>query len=396
MKKESLIKRIWKTFIGFFGSNYLFKDKKLNKRNVFLSLSIDSRERLFTVSFILLLLQSFYIIKDMITDFIHTEPVPFVNVAAEIILFFSSLVVLLLHFTKKGLKDLIFNRILLISYYILIAISMCLYMYGDLYRHPDSFSVAYFYLIIFAIAPCPRFVDNIVIFFLVLIGSYLNTFVFNVITEGVFQYFIVIFMFLIIALYLRTRSLNLKVSQIKEEELREELLLQTSIDPLTTALNRRGLEKYLNDNFDEWCLDKADVAMVMFDIDHFKEYNDNYSHIAGDECLKRIAQAIMQASNNNMSHLFRYGGDEFVFFVFENNKLDVLKKLLELNHIIEKLKMKTKNDLNKYVTISMGCAMLDDKKMNTIEDFFKSADDELYNAKNCGKNCVSFERKIYR
>ena len=133
----------------------------------------------------------------------------------------------------------------------------------------------------------------------------------------------------------------------------------------------------------------------MFDIDNFKEYNDNFSHLTGDEVLKRVASMASQLCNKNMPNIFRYGGDEFFMVMVGSDRLDILTKSLDLLHSAAKLKMRRSKTEEVYLTISIGVEMLNNK-IDSPAEFISAVDQALYLAKNSGKACVAFEKKIYR
>ena len=96
-----------------------------------------------------------------------------------------------------------------------------------------------------------------------------------------------------------------------------------------------------------------------------------------------------------MPNVFRYGGDEFFMVILGNDRLDVLTKSLDLLRSVSKLKIRLVKNEDVYLTISVGVTMLNNK-IDSPSEFISVVDENLYYAKNNGKACVAFEKKIYR
>jgi len=158
-------------------------------------------------------------------------------------------------------------------------------------------------------------------------------------------------------------------------------------------LSRRdGLTKlYLHRVFQEKILEefarakryKTTFSLIMIDIDHFKNFNDNYGHLIGDTVLATIAN-IIKENIEEPSFAARYGGEEFAI-VCPNLKLD------EAFELAEKIRKKVENEKIKIednfvnVTISAGVAQFSEG-MISKDEIIKLADDALYKAKNSGRN----------
>ena len=102
---------------------------------------------------------------------------------------------------------------------------------------------------------------------------------------------------------------NKKRREMEEANIR--LLEKSETDALTRLANRFRLNDYLDQVFEKALSEQTPLAMEILDIDYFKQYNDNYGHQAGDECIKRIAKQL-ELMQNDMIFCARYGGDEFI------------------------------------------------------------------------------------
>ncbi len=126
------------------------------------------------------------------------------------------------------------------------------------------------------------------------------------------------------------------------------------------------------------------LSLIMADVDHFKKFNDTYGHQVGDFVLKRVAR-VLKGSSRGHDIVARYGGEEFIMMLPATD-IEAAKRIAErIRETIEK-KPFIRNKETYHVTISLGVAMLGDEP--TKEDFIKSADEALYEAKRTGRNRV--------
>jgi diguanylate cyclase (GGDEF)-like protein len=158
-------------------------------------------------------------------------------------------------------------------------------------------------------------------------------------------------------------------------------------DGLTNIYNRR----YFNEIFPK-IINNAKrknelISFLFMDIDHFKQYNDNYGHQKGDEVLIKFAKCLKESLNRSSDFAFRLGGEEFAI-VYQT---DTKEKAIEFANIIkiniEDLEIIHEfNSASPYITASMGLIC---KNANDIDDkIYKQADDLLYEAKRSGRNQI--------
>lgn len=184
-----------------------------------------------------------------------------------------------------------------------------------------------------------------------------------------------------VPLLLSYEGINEKEHMIsKERSLREKEFLNSVTDELTGLWNQRYLATLMKEHINEFTL-------AIIDIDDFKGINDTYGHLAGDFVLKSLAQQIQHIVGDE-NVLCRYGGDEFVALFQHNSMSDVYDILEQIRDKVEKHKMEYKGN-HIHVTLSMG--MSQDAASSNIEDVFRQADEQLYIAKDNGKNRIAFE-----
>jgi two-component system cell cycle response regulator len=170
-----------------------------------------------------------------------------------------------------------------------------------------------------------------------------------------------------------------------EAQYHEEIYRLTIVDGLTQIHNKRYLFEALERELIRARRHNRMLAVLMFDIDHFKRINDLHGHLAGDFVLKELAR-IVQSRIRRDEVFARYGGEEFCIILPET----MLEGAVELGERVrENIQDHTyvfQQDKIK-VTISVGCAALNEEDRNAGE-LLKRADERLYEAKNSGRNRV--------
>lgn len=167
-------------------------------------------------------------------------------------------------------------------------------------------------------------------------------------------------------------------------------------DPLTGLLNRRGLERKVNITWPLCSRHGISTAIIMIDIDFFKKYNDTFGHPQGDRCIKAIGSVLKNTARRASDISSRIGGEEFMIFVQDISKEDLLLLAKRIQRGVENLKLThATNVLSQYVTVSIGIAHIipdDNSDFNTL---YEKADKALYHAKENGRNCISLNNCIY-
>jgi diguanylate cyclase (GGDEF)-like protein len=172
---------------------------------------------------------------------------------------------------------------------------------------------------------------------------------------------------------------------LKELENTSARLKETSFkDELTGLYNRRFLFVRLEEEISRHRRFGHPVAIVLFDLDGFKEVNDEQGHMIGDETLRDIAQVLMRYSRG-INVVARYGGDEFSILLVETSKAGATLYAERIRQIISNYPYAH----GMRVTASFGVASLPDDEAETSEDLVRIADEALYVAKRGGKNQVA-------
>ncbi len=173
-------------------------------------------------------------------------------------------------------------------------------------------------------------------------------------------------------------------------ERQQELSIQANTDELTNILNRRSFTRFIQYEFKKAQTRSQPFALIILDIDHFKNINDQYGHQVGDKILQSLAQ-IMQSSFRQADQVSRWGGEEFAILLPQTTLHNASTVAEKLRKTIESSVYKHKTQHIKY-TISLGVSEFLSSD-DSFEAVIKRADDALYQAKNEGRNCVRSIRK---
>jgi two-component system, cell cycle response regulator len=166
-------------------------------------------------------------------------------------------------------------------------------------------------------------------------------------------------------------------------------------DGLTNIFNRR----HFNDTFPKVIEGSKRndelVCFLLMDIDHFKQYNDNYGHQAGDDVLIKFAACLKETLRRADDIAFRLGGEEFGIIFKSDTKEKALEFANKVRQNIEELQMTHEySSASKYVTASMGLVCKKASQIKDMDTAYKQADDLLYKSKENGRNKVSINEEI--
>jgi len=168
---------------------------------------------------------------------------------------------------------------------------------------------------------------------------------------------------------------NLKLKEKLEEEVRR----LSITDDLTGLYNHRHFFKTLEVELARLKRQRTSLSLMMFDVDHFKRYNDLYGHLEGDKVLKMIGEIINRSIRSNVDSAYRYGGDEFAVLL-------IGAPIDRALTIAERIRSSIEESGFVNITVSIGLAEFEDRF--DLEGFLKSADDAMYVAKNSGGNRI--------
>ncbi|MFT2092214.1 GGDEF domain-containing protein [Paraglaciecola sp. 2405UD69-4] len=163
---------------------------------------------------------------------------------------------------------------------------------------------------------------------------------------------------------------------------------QAATDQLTALHNRHSLMQSLHTMLQDAKIEEGSLSVMMIDIDHFKAINDNYGHLAGDKCLKKIAELIKQNVRGSQDLAGRYGGEEFIVAIKDISPSKASNIANSIRTDIEKTAIYF-NDLQKInVTATVGVCTIENSKLESVEQLIGLADEALYKGKHNGRNQV--------
>jgi diguanylate cyclase (GGDEF)-like protein len=170
-------------------------------------------------------------------------------------------------------------------------------------------------------------------------------------------------------------------------------------DALTSLPNRRYFDAHLEQQSSVMRRHKRCMAIVIFDVDHFKSFNDKFGHQAGDECLAQIAEALQSCCRRPADLAARYGGEEFAFILPETDLSSAMGVAQAAREAVARLRIpQAPESAWPFVTISGGVAVYDGPSGLSTEDVIAAADEALFQAKSRGRNKIisqSFERPAH-
>ncbi len=164
-----------------------------------------------------------------------------------------------------------------------------------------------------------------------------------------------------------------------------------AIDGLTNIYNRRKFDETIDLEWRRAARNPKPLSLLMIDIDHFKPFNDNYGHARGDDCLKRIAEALKLALQRPADFIGRYGGEEFAVILADGDAPGARLMAEKLRQAVADLKIPHEySEPAAYVTISVGVAtILSPDAGSSIEQLIDAADNMLFKSTRNGRDQVN-------
>ena len=184
---------------------------------------------------------------------------------------------------------------------------------------------------------------------------------------------------------------QIKQLVIAEKELntaRNELEIISQTDSLTSLGNRRCFDIAVKKEWRRAQRNQSNIAIILMDIDWFKQYNDHYGHINGDECLRKVANSISKVVSRAGDLAARYGGEEFVILLPETDLAGALTVAENVRLAIIDAGIEHSGSPLGMVTISAGAVVFFAPEIDSYTEALVKADKLLYQAKKFGRNLV--------
>ncbi|MBI5938197.1 MAG: diguanylate cyclase [Betaproteobacteria bacterium] len=181
---------------------------------------------------------------------------------------------------------------------------------------------------------------------------------------------------------------DLRQEKEKVQAANEELSFLSTHDALTGLPNRRYFDDFSGRMWRHAQRRHETMSILLLDIDHFKQYNDHFGHLAGDACLVRIAETLARQINRAGDLAARYGGEEFIVFL-SNTDVDGARHIAEgIRREVQSIAIPHPTSASGAVTVSAGIAACSPVKGSRIDQLVSRADSALYAAKAAGRNRV--------
>lgn len=162
-------------------------------------------------------------------------------------------------------------------------------------------------------------------------------------------------------------------------------------DGLTGIANRRMFDSMLDLEWASARRQQHPLSLIMLDIDYFKQYNDHYGHVQGDECLKSVAKALNTAAARPRDFLARFGGEEFIMILPETDAAAAKMVAERCRNLIFKLQIPhAASVVSQILTISLGSVTLVPTRSMQPKDLIEIVDKQLYRAKQNGRDRIEY------
>ena len=177
---------------------------------------------------------------------------------------------------------------------------------------------------------------------------------------------------------IRSESIKTRLKIQKLEAEQSKLITLSTQDQLTTTLNRHGLNRLIDNTFEQAKNSQSFIGFIMIDIDYFKQYNDKYGHIAGDKYLQSVANDLKNILHGQ-GHVIRYGGDEFCILLINFTDLQI-KEICE--------------QISSVISASIGAVNAIPNLDSQFFDYLYTADTLLYETKKRCRNDYTFSNTL--
>lgn len=188
--------------------------------------------------------------------------------------------------------------------------------------------------------------------------------------------------------YHNQQLINKQTAQLAESN--EQLERLSYMDPLTNLPNRRYFDEFIEQKWSKAQINCQPIALILADIDNFKELNDNFGHQIGDMYLKQVGLVLCSILTNPEAVVARLGGDEFAVVIPDTDGESARSVANQMLYAVQALNKYHNNPLGTKISISLGVASLCPSEEHFIKEFFYQADQALYEAKRLGRNQVAY------
>lgn len=359
-------------------------DEVPTEQSIFMRQSLSI---VFFATILFLMTNGFYLVKNIVFNtMIVIDMIPLYMMVASSV----AMMIFLMLYKNHGSE---LSRYVLLAYYAVVIASVTIFMVSC-NSHKIGLSISMCYLFVIMIAPTYKLFDTVLICVLILISWWLPGKLPYADNYNLFKHFLL--RFSIVAGFIAVRTVFIRQSSNERyiTEMSNSFVKLAYNDMMTGTLNKKALETYCTFVAEKMMPEK--VSVIIYDIDNFKSYNDNYSHMKGDEALRLVAESVVDVLKKSDRYLFRFGGEEFVAVLPDTDEDEAQRVASELLGAVRSAAI-PRDDLpgKSIVTASFGVACGTSGELKNLSLIAK-ADKQLYVGKNGGKDCVAANGVIYR
>ena len=359
-------------------------DDTPSQQSIFMRQSLSI---VYYATIVFLITNGFYLVKNIVFNtMIVIDMVPLYMMVGSCL----AMLIYLIFCKDYGSKT---SRFALLAFYTVVVASVTVFMVSCNF-HKIGLSISMCYLFVIMIAPTYKLFDTVFICILISISWWLPGSLPYSDNYDMFKHFLL--RFAVIAGFIAVRSVFIRQSANEKRisEMRNSFVRLAYNDIMTGTLNKKAMETYLSFVAEETA--PKEVSLIIYDIDNFKSYNDHYSHLKGDEALKKVAASVVGVLEKSDRYLFRFGGEEFVVVlpdVGETHARVIATELLDAVRAAAIPRDDLKGQSIVTATFGVACGTADQLEDMSI---ITKADKQLYIGKNSGKNCVAANGEIYK
>ena len=359
-------------------------DEVPTEQSIFMRQSLSI---VFFATILFLITNGFYLVKNTVFNtMIVIDMIPLYMMVASSV----AMLIFLMLYKNHGSE---LSRYVLLAYYAVVIASVTIFMVSCNF-HKIGLSISMCYLFVIMIAPTYKLFDTVLICVLILISWWLPGKLPYADNYNLFKHFLL--RFSIVAGFIAVRTVFIRQSANERyiTEMSNSFVKLAYNDMMTGTLNKKALETYCTFVAEKMMPEK--VSVIIYDIDNFKSYNDNYSHMKGDEALRLVAESVVDVLKKSDRYLFRFGGEEFIAVLPDTDEDEAQRVASELLGAVRSAAI-PRDDLpgKSIVTASFGVACGTSGELKNLSLIAK-ADKQLYVGKNGGKDCVAANGVIYR
>lgn len=166
------------------------------------------------------------------------------------------------------------------------------------------------------------------------------------------------------------------------------LTVLASLDGLTSIANRRSFDERFDHEWNRAIRHRKPLALAIIDLDNFKQFNDLYGHLAGDKCLRAVADALARQIQRPEDLVARFGGEEFALLLPNTSTEGAVKVVERIRQVVSDLAIEHIGNSWKHVTVSIGYSSLTPTQSEGHSRLIQLADAALYLAKSGGRNRI--------